>query len=62
MNVLKWIWPSLGEGYFAARRKGSHVQLNASYTKKGPGRRHDHVTKAKKEVRAKAAAMAMLPI
>lgn len=33
MNVLKWIWPTLGDGY-------SGVPRNPSATKRGPGRRH----------------------
>lgn len=61
MNVLKWIWPTLGEGF-------ARVQRNPSYTKKGPGRRHDYITKAEKAERARQeraameAAKAMLPV
>lgn len=33
MNLLKWIWPTLGGGY-------EGVLKNPSSTKRGPGRRH----------------------
>ncbi len=45
MELLKSIWPSLGHGYVG-------VQRNASYTKKGPGRRHDYITTAERARRA----------
>jgi len=33
MNILKSIWPTLGDGYIGVLR-------NPSATKRGPGRRH----------------------
>lgn len=33
MDILKWIWPTLGDGYSGTLR-------NPSATKSGPGRRH----------------------
>lgn len=33
MNILKWIWPTLGQGHEGMPR-------NPSATKSGPGRRH----------------------
>ena len=38
MNNLKSIWPTLGDGYQGYPR-------NLSWTKKGSGRRHNHLSK-----------------
>lgn len=52
MNLLRLIWPMLGE------KSPKVCNKNPSWTKKGPGRRHQHLTA--KEVAARAAAnMAM---
>ena len=42
METLLKIWPSLGQGYVVA-----HTPRNLSYTKKGPGRRHNKKAKNK---------------
>lgn len=47
MNFLKMIWPTLGE-------KSQKIDgKNLSWTKKGPGRKHNHLTKAQVEAKAK---------
>lgn len=45
MNFLKFVWPSLGQGVFKTTR-------NTSWTKKGPGRRHQKLSKRQIEIRA----------
>ena len=54
MNILKWIWPSLGDGYVRDPR-------NASATKKGPGRRHKQGQQKSKARRANAMPLINLP-
>lgn len=52
MNMLRWIWPTLGA-------KPPKIDgRNTSWTKKGPGRRHQYLTA--KEVAARNASQMIL--